>query len=69
MNMAEITRLPLLEKLQIMETLWADLGSGVEDIELTAQHKALLDDRLARIESGESKIHNWDDVKDSIGRQ
>jgi putative addiction module component (TIGR02574 family) len=69
MNLAEITRLPLREKLQIMETLWTDLGSGAEDIEVPDEHKTLLDDRLARIESGESKIHNWDDVKDSIGKK
>jgi putative addiction module component (TIGR02574 family) len=67
MDLAEITRLPLREKFQIMETLWAELGSRVEEMEVPPEHKALLDQRLERIESGESKIHNWDDVKHTIG--
>lgn len=67
MDLAEITRLPLREKFQIMETLWAELGAHIGEIDVPPEHKALLDQRLARIESGESKIHNWDDVKNTIG--
>ncbi len=69
MKLAEITSLPLREKLQIMETLWADLGSSAGASEIPEAHKAILDARLARIESGETKIHDWDAVKHTIGRR
>ena len=69
MDLADITRLPLREKLQIMETLWADLSERVGDSDVPAEHKALLDQRLARIESGEAIIHDWDDVKHTVGRK
>ena len=68
MNVAEIKKLPLREKFQILEALWEDLSSKIEDIELTQTDRDLLDTRLSKIESGESKILDWDDVKHTIGQ-
>lgn len=68
MTTEEIKRLPTEEKFQIMETLWDDLREHFERAEIPESHKELLRDRRQRVESGESKLLDWDDVKSSIGR-
>ena len=69
MSVAEIRQLPLREKFQILEALWADLGERVESIPLSPAEESLLDYRLQRIESGQTQIHEWDEVKDAIGKK
>jgi putative addiction module component (TIGR02574 family) len=69
MSIAEVTKLPLREKFQIMEAIWADLSQCVEELEVPAQHKALLDARRERVASGESTLHDWDAVKHTIGHK
>ena len=69
MTAAEIHELPLLEKLRIMETIWLELREKVEGSEVPESHRRILDARRRRAETGESTIHRWDDVKDSIGRR
>ena len=69
MSIAEVTKLPLREKFQIMEALWADLSQHVEKFELPAEHRALLDARRERVASGESTLYDWDVVKHTIGHR
>lgn len=69
MSAAEIKELPLLEKFQILESIWLDLAERVEEMPLSASDKQLLDSRLARMESGEAQDHEWDEVKLSLGNK
>ena len=69
MDIAEITRLPLHDKITIMETLWADFSPKLDAEEISDEQKAELDHRLAQIESGTTKVHDWDSVKHSIGKR
>lgn len=69
MTLAEVSKLSLAEKLQIMEAIWVDLRETVDHLEIPANHRTILDERKARIESGEAKVHDWDSVKHSIGRR
>lgn len=68
MTAEEIKRLPTEEKFLIMETLWDDLRDHFETAEIPESHKDLLRSRRLRVQSGESKLLDWDDVKSSIGR-
>jgi len=68
MSAAEVLQLPLHERLQIMEVIWADLRERAEKFDISQDHKDLLDARRARVSSGEAKILDWDSVKHSIGR-
>ena len=68
MTTEEIRRLPVEQKFQIMEVIWEDLRERFERFEISPEHKALLDQRRARVESGESQLLDWDDVKSTIGR-
>lgn len=69
MSVTEVAKLPLREKFQIMEAIWAELSEQVERFEIPPEHRELLDARRARVAAGESTLHDWDAVKHSIGRR
>ena len=68
MIVADIAKLTLREKLQLMEAIWEDLRGRVDDMGVPKEHRRILDDRRARIDSGEAKVLDWDQVKQSLGR-
>ncbi len=69
MNVADVQALPLREKFQILEVLWADLSSRVEAAPVSESVGDLLDSRIGRVDSGAAAILDWDEVKHSIGRR
>jgi hypothetical protein len=69
MSVAELKDLPLREKLQIMEEIWLELRGNVAGMAIPEDHRKLLDARRARVESGQSELHDWDEVKNGIGRR
>jgi len=68
MTVADISKLSLREKLQVMEVIWEDLRGRIDVIDVPDEHRRILDDRRARVESGESAVLSWDRVKHSLGR-
>ncbi len=64
----EIRRLPLAEKLQVMEAVWDDLARR-DEVEVPEWHKQLLDERERMVESGEAKFVDWEEAKDRIRGQ
>lgn len=68
MTVADIAKLSLREKLQIMEAIWEDLRGRANAMDVPEQHRRILDERRARIASGEGKLLDWDQVKHSLGR-
>ncbi|MFC7339452.1 addiction module protein [Haloferula chungangensis] len=68
MNLAEVSKLSGREKLQLMDALWEDMRQKADEDEFREDHLELVRRRWAKIESGESKMLDWDAVKDSIGR-
>lgn len=56
------------EKLLTMKSLWEDMRSNISTSPETPEIIDLLDQRSARIESGEAELLEWDKVKGSIGR-
>ena len=67
MNLAEVKSLPLREKFQILELLWADLSSREEIAPTSESVRGLLDSRIERVDSGAAVVLDWDEVKHSIG--
>ena len=67
MGIAEVSQLPLREKLQIMEAIWRDLSENVEKCDVPLEHRELLDRRRARIAAGAGDLLDWDTVKHTIG--
>ena len=68
MSIAGIHQLPIEEKFQMMAALWEDLREHFERMPIPDAHRALLDDRRARVQNGTVKLRDWDAVKTSIGR-
>jgi hypothetical protein len=56
------------EKLLTMRNLWEDMRSDISATPETPEIIDLLDQRVARIASGEAELLEWDQVKGSIGR-
>ena len=52
MSIAEIHQLPIEEKFRIMEALWDDLRERFDRMQIPEAHKALLDERRARMQNG-----------------
>jgi putative addiction module component (TIGR02574 family) len=69
MSIAEVRRLPLREKLQILEVIWEDMSAKVDEMEISDAERKLLDSRLERVRSGEAKVLDWEDVKHTIGNK
>jgi putative addiction module component (TIGR02574 family) len=69
MSIAEVRKLPLREKFQILEAIWDDLSMQLEDMDVSPAVRELLDNRLERIENGAIEVHDWDTVKFSIGQR
>jgi putative addiction module component (TIGR02574 family) len=66
MSIAEVKRLPLAEKLQIMEAIWDDLRAQAERVPVPQWHRDLLDERRKAVEEGREELLNWDKIKDSL---
>ena len=67
MSLAEISKLSLREKFQIMESIWGDLREVADGFDTPKDHRDLLDARRQRVQSGDVRIHHWDDVKSNFG--
>lgn len=68
MCISEVRSLPLREKLQLLEAIWDDLSSKIDQMEISPGECELLDARVARVRNGETEVHDWDSVKSSLGR-
>ena len=66
MSIAEVNKLTLREKLQIMEAIWIDLRQHVDALDAPPEHRDLLDSRRDRVASGQAALHDWDQVKHTI---
>lgn len=65
-DIQELLSLSSEEKRIIAETLWDSLLSEDENDNLTEDEKQLLQQRYNTIESGNTKLHTWEEVKNRI---
>lgn len=65
-DIQELLSLSSEEKRVIAETLWDSLLLEDENDNLTEDEKQLLQQRFDIIENGETKLHNWEEVKERI---
>ncbi len=61
-----LNEMSVLEKLQLMEALWADLSRNAESLESPEWHRDILDERERRIASGEARFVDWEKAKADI---
>jgi putative addiction module component (TIGR02574 family) len=58
-----ISRLSLAQKLDLMETLWADLARDQKRLESPAWHGAILEDREKALKAGKVTVSDWEQAK------
>jgi putative addiction module component (TIGR02574 family) len=66
MTVAEAKAMPIGQKFQIMEAIWEDLRERFESMPVSDEVKALLDERRERVARGESRLLDWDQVKERL---
>ncbi len=67
MSIAEIKKLPIREKFQIMEALWDEMRPEIEAAEISESHKVILDDCHARVAAGQEALVDWSIAKNRFG--
>jgi putative addiction module component (TIGR02574 family) len=61
-----ISELSFTQKLDLMETLWADMIGNEKKLESPAWHEAVLNDREAAVDAGKITASNWEEAKERI---
>jgi putative addiction module component (TIGR02574 family) len=64
-----ISRLSLAQKLDLMETLWADLSREEKKLESPAWHAAILEDREKALKAGKVTVSDWEQAKKRIRKK
>jgi hypothetical protein len=54
------------ENLRAMEALWADLSRNEESIQSPAWHGQVLEEREARVKSGQERFIDWEVAKQEL---
>ena len=67
-QVADIERMSLVERLQTMELLWSSIARTPETVPSPEWHEEVLASRLARIESGEGKFLTLPQLKDRLSK-
>ncbi len=69
MSIAELRKLPPIEKMKIIETLWGDLAADEESFESPAWHGTELRKTEADFAAGRVEVMDWEDAKKQLRKQ
>ena len=64
-----LSQLSFAEKLDLMETLWADLTQDEKKLESPAWHEAVLKDRKEALATGKVTVSDWEPAKKRIKKK
>jgi hypothetical protein len=67
MTCEEIKKLPVEEKMRIMQVIWEDMREHYQEAAVSEQLVDFLKERQARVEGGQARLLDWDAVKFRIG--
>ena len=65
-DVAEILKLPVEERLRLVELIWDSVAANPSAVPLSDAQRAELDRRLADHEANPEDVVSWEDVKASI---
>jgi putative addiction module component (TIGR02574 family) len=63
---AEILKLTVEERLQLIETIWNSIATGPEGLPLTDAQRREIDRRLERYAADPTRLSSWDEVRARI---
>ncbi len=64
-----LSQLSLAQKLDLMETLWADLTRDEKKLESPAWHETVLKDREGAFAAGKVTVSDWEQAKKRIKKK
>jgi putative addiction module component (TIGR02574 family) len=64
-----VSRLSLAQKLDLMETIWADLTRDEKALKSPAWHEAVLKDRKIAYAAGKVTVSDWEQAKKRIKKK
>lgn len=67
-SVAEILRLPVAERIRLVEAIWDSIAEVPEAVDLSEAQRAELDRRLAAYEQDPSLGSPWSEVRSRISR-
>jgi putative addiction module component (TIGR02574 family) len=62
----EIRKMSLSEKVQLLETVWAEISLKPEQVSMPQWHQDLLDEREHLINEGKASFIDWEEAKSQI---
>jgi putative addiction module component (TIGR02574 family) len=65
-NVLNLDKMTIAEKLSIMEKLWSHLCANPESIPSPGWHREVLETRTQRISEGKEQFHSLESVKSRI---
>ena len=63
-----LARLTLAQKLDLIETLWADISRDEKSLESPSWHEEVLRDRQKALDAGKASVGDWEQAKERIRR-
>jgi len=69
MTIEAVRKLPRVEKLRLMETLWEELSRADGEFESPAWHAKELADTEQRLADGKEQIVDWETAKKKLRKQ
>jgi hypothetical protein len=69
MSIAELRKLPRIEKLKIIETLWDDLAADEDSFPSPAWHEEELRKTEAEFTAGHLEILDWQEAKRQLRKR
>ncbi len=62
-HIKEIKALSNEQKLDLMSMLWKDVYEEQNDMPVSDNHKRILNERMAKYESGKASFKSWEEIK------
>ena len=63
LQMAELHKLSVKDKIKVVQVLWDDIAEGQSIDTLSAEHKRILEERLKKIDSGKADFKPWTEIQ------
>jgi putative addiction module component (TIGR02574 family) len=64
-----IDRLPVADRLALLEEIWDSIAAAPEELPLTESQKQLLDRRLADLNANPDNVLTWEEIKARVRGQ
>ena len=62
-QMSELYKLPIKDKLKVVQSLWDDIAKEQACGTFPPEHKQILEERLNNISAGNSSFSSWEEVQ------